>query len=77
MTGEIIGTGRFFHPNERLIFKQLDTSSKTIVVPSDMKGLRIRIPTSPIFVATYEALGAVPVALATDLKACDGVLMII
>jgi TRAP-type transport system periplasmic protein len=43
-------------------FKQLDTTSKPIVVPADMKGLRIRVVGS-VYAATYQALGAIPVLI--------------
>jgi TRAP-type transport system periplasmic protein len=44
-------------------FKEIETTSKAVVVPEDMKGLRIRIVGGPVFVATYQALGAIPVAI--------------
>jgi TRAP-type transport system periplasmic protein len=44
-------------------FKELSTTTKPIVTPEDMKGLRIRIQNSALYVATYEALGAIPVPL--------------
>jgi tripartite ATP-independent transporter DctP family solute receptor len=43
--------------------KQLETTSKEIVTPDDMKNLRIRTPPGAIYVATYQALGAVPVTI--------------
>ena len=45
------------------VLKELETTTKAIVRPEDMKGLRIRIQNSPVFAATYRALGAVPVPL--------------
>jgi TRAP-type transport system periplasmic protein len=44
-------------------FKELETVSKAVVVPEDMKGLRIRVQNGPVYVATYQALGAVPVTI--------------
>jgi TRAP-type transport system periplasmic protein len=44
-------------------FKQIETTSKAIVTPADMKGLRIRIVAGTVQVATYQALGAVPVII--------------
>jgi TRAP-type transport system periplasmic protein len=44
-------------------FKELETTSKPVLMPENMKGLRIRCQNSPVFIATYQALGAVPVPL--------------
>ena len=44
-------------------FRDLQTTTKPILVPEDMRGLRIRIQNDPISVATYQALGAVPVSI--------------
>jgi TRAP-type transport system periplasmic protein len=44
-------------------FRELETTTKAIVVPEDMKGLRFRILAGQIFVATYQALGAIPVTI--------------
>ena len=44
-------------------FKQLETTSRSISVPDDMKGLRIRTQASAVYVATYQSLGAVPVTI--------------
>ena len=46
-------------------FKQICTTTKVVATPEDMKGLRIRTTPSPVFVQTYQALGAVPVVLDT------------
>ena len=43
--------------------KELSTTNRAITVPDDMKGLRFRIVSGPIYVATYQALGAVPVTI--------------
>ena len=45
-------------------FRQLTTSTKPIVVPDDLNGLKVRVPVSPIEVALFKALGATPTALA-------------
>jgi tripartite ATP-independent transporter DctP family solute receptor len=47
-------------------FKELGTTNRVVTAPEDMKGLRIRIASGPVFVATYQALGAIPVALDTS-----------
>jgi TRAP-type transport system periplasmic protein len=44
-------------------FKTLETASKPVAVPDDMKGLRVRIVGGGIFPATYQALGAIPVPI--------------
>jgi TRAP-type transport system periplasmic protein len=44
-------------------FKEISTTTKAVVVPEDMKGLRMRIQNGPVFVATYQALGAIPVVI--------------
>jgi TRAP-type transport system periplasmic protein len=44
-------------------FKELETAPRPIVVPEDMKGLRIRIQNGALQVATYQALGAIPVVI--------------
>jgi TRAP-type transport system periplasmic protein len=44
-------------------FREVETANKAIRVPSDLKGVRLRIQESPISVATMQALGVVPVAI--------------
>lgn len=44
-------------------FRQVFTASKRISTPEDFKGLKIRVPVSPIFVSTFRALGSSPVAI--------------
>src|SRR5262249_2735352 len=44
-------------------FRALETTSKPISAVDDMKGLRIRIQGGPVFVATYQALGAIPITI--------------
>jgi TRAP-type transport system periplasmic protein len=41
--------------------KEMATASKPVVVPADMRNLRIRIPNSTVYAATYQTLGAIPV----------------
>jgi TRAP-type transport system periplasmic protein len=44
-------------------FKELETTTKAVLVPEDMKGLRIRIQGGALYVATYQALGAIPLTV--------------
>jgi TRAP-type transport system periplasmic protein len=44
-------------------FRELETTSKAVTVPEDLKGLRIRIQNGPAFVAIFQALGAIPVTI--------------
>jgi TRAP-type C4-dicarboxylate transport system substrate-binding protein len=43
--------------------KQLETTSRLITTPDDMKGLKIRILPFPIYAAMYQALGAIPLSI--------------
>lgn len=40
------------------------TSNREIRVPADLKGLKLRVPNVPLFVKTWEALGAAPTPMA-------------
>lgn len=42
-------------------FRQVTNSKRAINTPADLKGLRIRVVGSPIFIDTFRALGADPV----------------
>jgi TRAP-type transport system periplasmic protein len=44
-------------------FKELWTRAKSVTVPEDLKGLRMRIQPGVINVATYQALGVIPLAI--------------
>jgi TRAP-type transport system periplasmic protein len=44
-------------------FKELETTSNTVSAPADVKGLRIRILNSAVYVATYQSLGAIPIVI--------------
>jgi TRAP-type transport system periplasmic protein len=44
-------------------FRELETTSKPVVVPDDMKGLRIRIQNGAVYVTIFQALGAIPVTI--------------
>jgi tripartite ATP-independent transporter DctP family solute receptor len=43
-----------------LSFRQITTSTKPINTPDDLKGLRIRVPVSPLITALFKAIGASP-----------------
>lgn len=45
-------------------FRQITNSKREIKTPADVKGLKLRVMTDPIQVATFEALGASVVSLA-------------
>ena len=44
-------------------FKEFETTSRPIVVPEDMKGLRMRTVAGAVYVAMYQALGAIPITI--------------
>ena len=44
-------------------FRQITSSSKPIKTAEDLKGYRIRVPVSPIFVSLFKALGASPTSI--------------
>lgn len=44
-------------------FRMLTNSNKPVLVPSDMKGLKIRLMENPIHLATFRTLGAYPVPI--------------
>jgi TRAP-type transport system periplasmic protein len=44
-------------------FRQITSSTKPIKTPDDIKGFRIRVPVSPIFVSLFQALGAGPTSI--------------
>jgi TRAP-type transport system periplasmic protein len=43
--------------------KEMETTTRAIAVPEDLKGLRMRISAGAIYAATYQALGAIPVSI--------------
>lgn len=45
-------------------FRNVVNNIRPIIVPADMKGVKIRVPESPIFVDTFQALGANPTPVA-------------
>jgi TRAP-type transport system periplasmic protein len=44
-------------------FRQITTSNKPINGPDDLKGLKLRVPVSPLFISMFRALGASPTAI--------------
>jgi TRAP-type transport system periplasmic protein len=46
-------------------FHQVFTSTRVVRSPDDMKGLRVRVSGSAVSIATYQALGSIPVTVDT------------
>jgi TRAP-type transport system periplasmic protein len=44
-------------------FRQTTTSTRPIVVPADFKGMKIRVPVSPLWTSMFQALGAAPASI--------------
>src|SRR4051812_37715543 len=44
-------------------YRQITTSSKPITSPNDLKGMKLRVPVSPLFTSMFKALGASPTAI--------------
>lgn len=44
--------------------RSFSTTNKKVLVPDDVKGLKLRVPPEPIFVAVYKAWGANPTPVA-------------
>ena len=44
-------------------FRELETTSKAIAVPDDMRGLRMRVQNGAVYPAMFQALGAIPVVI--------------
>src|SRR5256885_6347726 len=44
-------------------FRQITTSNKPIKDPGDLKGLKLRVPVSPLFTSMFRALGTSPTAI--------------
>lgn len=45
-------------------FRNISNSKRPINTPEDVAGLKIRVPESEVFIATFEALGAIPTPMA-------------
>jgi tripartite ATP-independent transporter DctP family solute receptor len=44
-------------------YRQITTSSKPINHPNDLKGMKLRVPVSPLFTSMFKALGTSPTAI--------------
>ncbi|MBH2008371.1 MAG: TRAP transporter substrate-binding protein [Xanthomonadaceae bacterium] len=44
-------------------FRQLTTSTKPIVTPEDLRGLKIRVPVAPMLTSMFKAFGSAPAAI--------------
>lgn len=44
-------------------FRQITSSARPINNPSDLKGLKIRVPVSPLYISMFKALEAAPVGI--------------
>ena len=44
-------------------FRQTTSSTKPIVTPDDLKGMKIRVPVSPMWTSLYKALDAAPASI--------------
>ncbi|MDQ0503568.1 TRAP transporter substrate-binding protein [Xanthobacter agilis] len=44
-------------------FRQITTSTKPIVTAADLKGLKIRVPVSPLWTSMFKAFGSAPASL--------------
>jgi TRAP-type transport system periplasmic protein len=44
-------------------YRQITTSSRPVLTPSDLKGMKLRVPVSPLFTSMFKALGTSPTAI--------------
>ena len=44
-------------------FREFETTSKVVLAPEDLKGMRIRVLNGAVYIATYQALGAIPIVI--------------
>jgi tripartite ATP-independent transporter DctP family solute receptor len=44
-------------------YRQITTSNKPITHPNDLKGMKLRVPVSPLFTSMFKALGTAPTAI--------------
>lgn len=47
-------------------FRQVTTTAKPVHGPDDLRGLKLRVPVAPLFLACFKALGASPTAINFD-----------
>jgi tripartite ATP-independent transporter DctP family solute receptor len=62
---EIVKSGRL-HVFDKMWdngFRQVTSSVRPINAPADLKGLKIRVPVSPLYISMFKALGAAPVGI--------------
>ncbi|WP_158745461.1 TRAP transporter substrate-binding protein [Acidisphaera sp. L21] len=60
-------------------YRQVTTSTKPINTPADLKGVKIRVPTSPLWTSMFRAFGSAPTSInfnevysALQTRICDG-----
>ena len=53
-------------------FRQTTTSTKPIVTPADFRGVKLRVPVSPLWTSMFKGLGASEVYSALQTKIVDG-----
>src|SRR5262245_320177 len=44
-------------------FRQITTSTKPVNTPDDLKGMKLRVPVSPLFTSMFRALGTAPTSI--------------
>jgi len=44
-------------------YRQITTSSKPVLAPNDLKGMKLRVPVSPLFTSMFKALGTSPTTI--------------
>ena len=44
-------------------FRQVTSSTRPVTTPDDLKGMKLRVPTSPLWTSMFKALGAAPVSI--------------
>ena len=44
-------------------FRQITTSTKPVRRPADLQGMKLRVPVSPLWISTFNALGAAPLGM--------------
>lgn len=47
-------------------FRQVTSESRPVKTPDDLRGMKIRVPVAPLFLACFKALGASPAAINFD-----------